>query len=158
MKMVKGTYHYKESGLDDVYLMNGFDYVEGQGGNRSVVIHDIDGLHEAIGRYLINERKVLKGAEIRFLRHELSMSQAALAALLDVTEQTVRRWEQDKLPIPRTADAALRSIYGETIGGDGKLSAILKRIADIEDEIDRREMVLEDKNHTWDIVEDAIAA
>ncbi len=158
MKMVKSSYHYRESGLDNVYLVNGYDYVEGQGGNRSAVIHDIDGLHDAIGRYLINERKALMGAEIRFLRHELSMSQGALASLLDVTEQTVRRWEQDKLSMPRTADAILRSIYAEKFDGDGKLSAILKRIADLEDEFDRREMVLEEANDEWDIVKEAVAA
>src|ERR1043166_8953542 len=104
MKTVKGNYHYKESGLDNVYLVNGYDYAEAPQG-RSVVIQDIDGLHKAIGRWLVTERKVLLGDEIRFLRHELGMSQNVLAHMLDVTEQTVRRWEQNKLAIPRAADA-----------------------------------------------------
>jgi putative transcriptional regulator len=153
MKPVKGTYQYKESGLDNVYLVNGFDYVETPNG-RSVVIQDIDGLHKAIGHFLINERKVLAGEEIRFLRHELTLSQNMLADTLDVTEQTVRRWEQNKLPIPRSADAILRSLYAEQAGGNRKISHILKRIADIEDEIDRS-LVLEESDDAWDIVEEA---
>jgi putative transcriptional regulator len=154
MKMVKGTYHYRESGLDNVFLADGFEYVEGPAGRRSVVIQDLDGLHDAIGRVLIAERKVLSGEEVRFLRHELGMSQNVLAHMLDVTEQTVRRWEQNKLPIPRTADAVLRSIYAEKIGGNGKISDILKRISDLEDEIDR-EMLLQEENHKWRLADEA---
>jgi putative transcriptional regulator len=157
MKAIKGTYQYKESGLDNVFLMNGYEYADGQGSSRAVIIHDIDGLHDAIGRFLIRERKTLAGDEIRFLRHELGMSQNALARLLDVTEQTVRRWEKDKLSIPRAADAILRTVYAEKIGGNEKVSEILHRIADIEDEIDRA-MILEEANHEWDIVEEAEAA
>ncbi len=146
-------YHYTESGIDNVYLVNGFDFIDTAAG-RSVVIQDMDGLHEAIGRFLVRERKVLSGGEIRFLRHELGMSQNTLARILDVTEQTVRRWEQDKLSIPRAADAVLRSIYAEKIGGNDKLSEILQRMADIEDEIDRS-MCLEESNDEWDIVDEA---
>lgn len=146
-------YQYTESGLSNVYLINGYDFVEGAAG-RSVIIQDIDGLHKAIGRYLVHERKILTGDEIRFLRHELNMSQNTLASILDVTEQTVRRWEQDKLAIPRAADAVLRSIYAETTGGNEKISDILKRIADIEDEIDRQ-VIMEEANDEWDIVDEA---
>ena len=149
----KKPYHYTESGLDNVYLINGFDYVPSPAG-LSIVIQDIDGLHDAIGRFLIHERKVLSGSEIRFLRHELDMSQSTLARMLDVTEQTVRRWEQEKLSIPRAADALLRSLFAEKIGGDGKISAILKRIADIEDEMDRS-MHLEECGNEWDVVDEA---
>ena len=156
MKTVNGTYQYRESGLDNVYLVNGFDYVETAGG-RNIIIQDIDGLHEAIGRFLINERKVLSGNEIRFLRHELDMSQDTLAGILDVTEQTVRRWEQNKLSIPRAADAILRSIYAEKIGGNKTISDILKRISDIEDEMDRA-LVFEEANDKWAPVDEAEAA
>lgn len=157
MKAIKGTYQYKESGLDNVYLVSGYEYSEGQGENRAVIIHDIDGLHEAIGRFLINERKSLSGNEIRFLRHELGLSQNALARLFDVTEQTVRRWEQDKLPFPRAEDAALRTVYAEKIGGNEKITQMLQRIADLEDQIDRA-MVLEETNDRWDVIEETEAA
>src|SRR5437867_1968128 len=151
MKAMK-TYHYTESGLDNIYLVNGFDFVEAPSG-RGVVIQDIDGLHAAIGKFLLTERKTLSGQEIRFLRHELTMSQESFAHILDVTEQTVRRWEQNKQPIPRAADAALRSLYAEKFGGNGSMSGILKRIADIEDEIDRS-VWFEEANDEWDIVEE----
>ena len=149
----KKMHHYTESGLDNVYLVNGFDVVPSPAG-QSIIIQDVDGLHNAIGRFLIRERKVLSGREIRFLRHELDISQNTLARMLDVTEQTVRRWEQEKLPIPRAADALLRSLFAEKIGGDGKISSILARIADIEDEIDRS-LRFEESGNEWDVVDEA---
>lgn len=151
----KTMYHYTESGLDNVYLVSGFDIKPSPRG-QSVVIQDIDGLHNAIGRFLVHERKVLSGSEVRFLRHELDMSQDTLAHMLDVTEQTVRRWEQGKLPIPRTADALIRSLFVERIGDDGKISEILTRIADIEDEIDHS-LHFEERNDEWCAVTDAAA-
>ena len=79
------------------------------------------------------------------------MSQNTLANLFDVTEQTVRRWEQGKLPIPRTEDATLRSLFAEKIDGDFKMSAILEIIADIEDEIDQS-LKFEENNNEWGMV------
>ena len=64
MKHPTGDYHYTESGLDNVYLVNGFTYVDRPDG-REVVIEDIDGLHRAIGEFLITNRKNLSGKEIR---------------------------------------------------------------------------------------------
>ena len=152
--MTSETYHYTESGLDDVYLANGYDFVETEAGT-SVRIHDIDGLHDAIARFLICERKVLSGMEIRFLRHEMLMSQNTLAHILDVTEQTVRRWEQDKQPIPRSADAILRKLYFERDSDTSKLTEILQRIADIEDEADRNVCFEKNPQSEWDVLAQA---
>ena len=82
-------YQYAECGLDNVYLANGFELADGR-----LRIHDIEGLHRAIGRWLVSTMRNLSGNEIRFLRHELEMSQATLDLLLGVTEQTVLRWER----------------------------------------------------------------
>jgi putative transcriptional regulator len=45
-------YHYRECGLDNIYLLNGFDPVETPRGV-SVQIRDREGLHLAIGRCLV---------------------------------------------------------------------------------------------------------
>jgi putative transcriptional regulator len=124
-------YHYTESGLDTVWLSNGFRLV-GSDRGESLVIEDIEGLHAAIGRSVVEEEKKLTGPEIRFLRTELFLSQNALSRLLGVTEQTVARWEKGKVVIPTTSDAALRQLYLEHVGGAGKITELLQRIADIE--------------------------
>jgi putative transcriptional regulator len=134
-----GYYHYTESGLDNVYLVNGFDYVDAPGG-RQVKIKDIDGLHEAIGRMLVAEKKNLHGKEIRFLRHEMLMSQATLAHLLEVDEQTLARWEKGRTEVPKSAEALIRFLYREHIGSDpdkpSEIRKALETIAHLENEID----------------------
>src|SRR5579884_196603 len=130
--MTDQMYHYTESGLDNIYLANGYEFVEAPTG-RTVRITDIDGLHEAIGKALITGKKNLSGKEIRFLRHEMMMSQAFLAKLLEVGEQTVHRWEKGKGEVPKPAEALIRLLYREHIK-DKSVSGIrnhLQRLADL---------------------------
>jgi DNA-binding transcriptional regulator YiaG len=54
---------------------------------------------------LIEQPKPLNGAELRFLRLEMDLSQARLGAILGSTEQNVRRWEKIRgQPIQGPAD------------------------------------------------------
>ena len=133
-------YHYLECGLDDVYLVNGFERFETARGT-SIAIKDIDTLHRVIGEHLCRDKKELRGKEFRFIRREMSMSQATLAELLDVREQTVHRWETGKSPLPKTAETLMRLLYTDRIRS---VRDRLKRIADLEDEIDHlQEMIFE---------------
>jgi putative transcriptional regulator len=137
--MTTEAYHYTESGLDNVYLASGYEFVDGPGG-RYVKITDIDGLHAAIGRTLVTEKKNLSGREIRFLRQEMLMSQATLAKLLEVAEQTVLRWEKGKADIPKPAETLIRLLYREHIKerDPSSIRSRLERLADLEDRIDGR--------------------
>lgn len=131
-------YHYTECGLDDVFLMNGFEWNASLRG-RTIAIKDIDALHQAIGGHLSRYKKVLSGKELRFLRQEMLLSQATLAHLLDVSEQTVHRWEAEKTSCPRAAEALIRRLYLEHgNAADEKLRDVLRRIADREDALDRK--------------------
>lgn len=148
--MATKNYHYTECGLDSVYLVNGFEFVQTNDG-KAVVIQDIDGLHRMVGERLVNDQKHLSGKEIRFLRHEMLLSQAGLARLLGVDEQTVARWEKGTgKKVPQMADATIRLLYSEHIGGNIKITELLERIADIEDEIDGK-MKFQETDGGWDI-------
>ena len=83
-------YHYTECGLDNIYLLDGFD-VEEMDGEKYVSITDVDGLWKAIGLNLVANRKTFSPEEIRFIRTQMSKTQAELAALLRVDDQTVAR-------------------------------------------------------------------
>lgn len=109
MKMSR-PYQYRQCGLDNVYLVNGFERANTKYGE-SIRIHDIDGLHRAIGTYLTEQKKPLTGAEVRFLRHELDLSQRGLGDLLDKSGQTVARWEKGEVQIDGTAERLLRLLY-----------------------------------------------
>lgn len=139
--------------MDDVWLVNGFERHASPRG-QSISIKGIDALHQAIGEHLGRNKRNPTGAEIRLLRQEMLMSQAVLAGLLDVKELTVHRWETGKNSASKTAEALIRFLYLEQIKSRaGKIRASLRRIADLDDGIDReKELVFRlsgDDSHNW---------
>ncbi len=103
--------HYVDCGLDNIYLANGFRFFEEDDGERSLSISDVDGLHKAIGMHIVLEKKAPSSKELRFLRNELHMSQAELAKILGVSDQSVARWEKGQCEANGGAVFALRMIY-----------------------------------------------
>jgi len=122
-------YHYRECGLDNVYLANGYREVETPYGH-GIAIEDVYGLHKAIARGLVNTKPILSGTEVRFIRKFLELTQARLAELLGVEEQSVRRWEGlDKLPTQ--ADRSMRLLLRDILHDlDLPLEELVRRIAE----------------------------
>ncbi len=154
--MTAPLYHYTESGLDNVWLASGFEFVEGSGGRRQVVINDIDGLHNGIGKMLTGSKKDLTGKEIRFLRTQMLMSQGALAKLLEVSEQAIHRWEKGKTgQVPKPAETLIRLLYRESIkqvGGPQTLKAMLMTFAELENAIDGKKLTArKTDNKPWQL-------
>jgi putative transcriptional regulator len=144
------AYQYRESGLDNVYLMNGFKRHK-TGYGEGIAIDDTGGLHRAIGRWLIALPKPLNGAELRFLRLEMDLSQGRLAEIIGSTEQNVRRWEKArKRPLAGMADRLLRTIYSEYIGADGSLRRMVDRLAEL-DQIERPTAHLREIKGSWQV-------
>ena len=108
--MKKQDYHYTECGLDNVIVADAdFDIID-DGGEKIIQIPAVGMLHKAIAEGLINQSGALSGAEIRFLRTEMGMTQAELAKLLHRDTQSVGRWVRDECPIEPTQDMTLRQI------------------------------------------------
>lgn len=146
----KDIYQYTESGLNNVYLVSGFEYASD---GKTVIIRDIDGLQEAIGRELANQARRLTGEEFRFLRSELLLSQASLAKVLGVKELTIGRWERGESEVPVSTDAAVRTMFLESLGVKGKMRELLERIADLEDEIDCTMLKMRENKGRWAALE-----
>ena len=140
-------YHYRECGLDNVHLLNGFGVEETTYGE-VVTIHDIDGLHRAIGTHLVRERKDLTGAELRFLRRELGMSQKTLGEFLNKSDQTVARWEKGTTKIDGSAERLLRVLYQLQAGGNRKIKSLLQRLAEL-DNLAEEQISFEDTENGW---------
>jgi DNA-binding transcriptional regulator YiaG len=98
-------YHYRECGLPNVYLVNGYREAEMPYG-RGVSIEDVEGLHMAIAQALIEEKPSLSGLEVRFIRKLLELTQTQLAQMLGVEDQSVRRWEKLGLCLSRLTMAS----------------------------------------------------
>lgn len=136
MNMMSNAYRYTECGLDNIYLLNGFDYVETPRG-QGVHIKSIDSLHKAIGLFLVREKKNLNGKEFRFLRHELNTTQETLASVLGVNVQAIARWEKGKIKgdIPGSAQALLRVMYEEHTNGNVAIRESLQALAELDEQL-----------------------
>lgn len=133
-------YQYKACGLDNVFLIGGVELLETPRG-KVVQIKDLEGLHRAIGHWLVHEKKNLTGKEFRFLRHEINLTQQNLAALLGTDVQNIGRWERgdgDKVPGP--AQAVIRLLYEETINNNPAIKGPLERLAELDEQEDEEDM------------------
>lgn len=136
--MTQKGYHYKQCGLDNIYLLNGYTVQETPYG-RGVSINDVENLHQAIAKSIITSQHAMRGQEVRFLREMLDVSQSGLARILGVATQTVKKWEKHrKSPVQGPADRALRQFYAQKMCGD----ELAERICDLLAEIDNLEYQL----------------
>ena len=128
-------FSYRISGLEGVYLMNGYT-VEEHDGEQHVSIADVDGLHAAIGRHLVAHRKALAPREIKFLRNTMGLTQAELAEMLGNNSQSVARWEKGTTEIPGTAEKLLRAVFIASQMTTGELSTLRELLVSKLQELD----------------------
>ena len=141
-------YHYTDCGLDNVWLYGGVSYQDTPYG-LATSIHNIDELHDAIGMSIVRSDR-MSGAEFRFLRVELDLSQRALASLLGTMEQNIHRWETEKTELPGPAIVALKGYYLETLDPGSRMKDMMDELS----ELDTALLTLERKtfsseNDTW---------
>ena len=145
--MSKDRFHYSNCGLDNVYLLNGFRRSNTPHG-KVVHVEDIDGLHRAIGEYLVFEKLRLNGREFRFLRHELGLSQKMLGLMLGKNVQAIARWEKSQSKIDGAAERLLRILYAEKVDGNDGVKEMLECLSKLDDLIDG-ELSFEDTDEGW---------
>jgi DNA-binding transcriptional regulator YiaG len=145
------SHHYTDSGLDNVWLENGYTIEEHPNYGPLISIKNIRGLHEAIGRWLISQPRTLSGAEFRFLRLELDLSQKSLGLILGITEQAVAKWEKarEKPVANKAAERLLRLAYINYLDGKPEFSSIIDRITQLDAEIAEDELRLTRERDVW---------
>lgn len=118
---------YDDCGLRNVWLANGYQYVDVEGVGKCLEIDDIDGLHRAIGHHIVNYKKQLGAPDIRFLRAEIGMSQSRLGAFLGVDDQTVSLWERSKRRPSLSNQYMLKLLYLEHVDGKTAIAGQIKQ-------------------------------
>lgn len=147
-KGLKEPLHYPDCGLDDVYLLNGYEPEETPYGS-GVAIQDIDGLRAAIARDLVSRKKVLSGKEVRFLRKQMDLTQSDLGRLVGLDAQSVARWEKgQRVPKKGPAELLLRVIYKGTVEGKIDPLAVLSKLDALDAPIKERR-VFQETNKGW---------
>jgi putative transcriptional regulator len=138
-------YHYTESGLSNVWLVNGYSVRKFEG-EPAVSITDADELHRVIGRAL-SCKPYLTAVELRFLRKELGLSQKRLADMLGTSEQTVSLWER-RGKMPKGYDRIIRALYLEHLDGNVKIQELIERLVEL-DQIEEEKLIFQDTGTGW---------
>ncbi|AWM07621.2 helix-turn-helix domain-containing protein [Bradyrhizobium symbiodeficiens] len=120
--------HYTASGLDYVYLANGFSVEDDPDYGRIVTIDAPDDLHKAIGLHIVTQRRKLTGAEFRFLRKQMKLTQKELAERFDTDVQTIANYEKGR-KIPSVSEKLMRILFALCITPSDARAEIMKEIA-----------------------------
>jgi putative transcriptional regulator len=103
-------YQYCASGLDNIFLLNGVT-IEKTSYGPIVEIENLNGLHHAIGLYIIEKDAPLTGAEFRYLRKQMDLTQGELGQIMKTTDQTIANYEKGKTADLGPADPLMRLTY-----------------------------------------------
>ena len=139
-------YHYTESGLDNVWLENGYTVMKTPYGKATSVV-DADALHELLAISLTDKKGRITGKEFRFLRTMACLSQKSLAHMVGVSEQALSLWERTG-KVPVSGDAVIRMLTLERLEGDGKMSQVIERISTV-DRLVNQKIVAHAARHKW---------
>lgn len=125
---INNLYQYAGCGLFNVFLKNGYELVSTNYGE-GVTIHNLDALHEPIGHAIVESASALNGAEFRFLRVELGLTQEALALMIGKDVQSIARCETGvSKRVDPAAERILRIVYHERFKQPGTIEALLRKV------------------------------
>jgi DNA-binding transcriptional regulator YiaG len=139
-------YHFTDGGLRNVWLKNGYVEKDTPYG-KAVSFHDLDGLTKAICMALVNKPGKLSGAEFRYIRSGLLLSQKSLGKLLGCTEQAVAKWEKTG-KVPKTSDLVIRMLYKHAHDGKEGVVATVEML-NIIDRISHSRIIVSEAHHKW---------
>jgi len=103
-------YHYKECGLDNIILLD-IEIYKCVCGEEYVSIPAMPELHGIIGLFLIKQKSLLTGKDIRFLRKNMGLNSKTFAEYIGTSGETVSRWENGKYTITKPHDRLIRFMY-----------------------------------------------
>ena len=107
-------YRYTECGLENVIIKDA-SFLKDDRGEEVVCIPNINGLHMAITRSILLRQSGMTGAELRFIRTEMGLTQAELADLVHREPLAISRWERGERPIDSNAEALMRLLAMEKL-------------------------------------------
>lgn len=114
MSKEDNAYHYTACGLPNVWI-EGIRVVDDDG-EETVRIPNIHGLHRLLAQAVVGANGRLTGAEMRFLRSEMGMTQTELAQLIHRKRLTVSRWEREESTVDGAADTLIRIFATHRLG------------------------------------------
>lgn len=133
------TYHYKECGLDYVYLENGYTEHETPYG-KGVSFDDVDAMNNGIAKIIIQHKSHLQGQDVKFLRSVINMSQTRFGHMIGVSRASIASVEAEPLKDVSKPMDKLARIFALEYIDDQKVRALIDRLGDIDDAQDNEEI------------------
>jgi DNA-binding transcriptional regulator YiaG len=122
-------FKYSASGLPNIYLLNGVT-IEDSSYGPIVTIENLNGLHHAIGLHIIEKPESMTGAEFRFLRKQMGLTQVELATAMRTSDQTIANYEKGKTADLGPADPYMRLTYLLHVIPEETRAEVLKTLAE----------------------------
>lgn len=139
-------YRFTDGGLRNVWLKNGYIVHDTKYG-KGVSFQDADGLIKAICLALIKKPSKLTGAEFRYLRNAMMLSQKSLADTLGYTDQAIAKWEKSG-KIPKAIEYVLRSLYQAKNNGNAKVCSFVDMM-NLIDRISNTRIIISETKNKW---------
>jgi len=126
------SYHYTESGLDYVFLQNGYQE-HNEDGEVFVSFDDITEMNRAIAKIIIMNKPKLEGQDLKFLRTLVNLSQEAFGRLISVSRDGVAKAEATLSKELSPPMDKLTRIFAMEYIDDSKIRALIDRLGETED-------------------------
>jgi len=141
--------HFKECGLDNVYLINGYRFGQTGNGEEVLLIEDLPGLHAAIAKAVVESPAHLDAKTFKYLRKHLDMAQRQVADLLGMSEESVSLWERARQPLPKYADIIIRTMVKEKCSGNAELIGLVERYNELDRTVQEDSLRLRLDHNAW---------
>lgn len=116
---MENEYRYTASGLDNVVLVDLPQCID-DNGDKCVTIPRINMLHKAIAAGIVLRNVGMSGAELKFLRTLMGLTQAELGKIVNRDAQTIGRWERAEFENDPNCEAIIRLVAAERLQLDVK--------------------------------------
>ncbi len=127
---LESPYHYRISGLKDIFLVGITIRKCMQCASESPIIPHITELHKVIAESLVDKPGLLTGEDLRYLRKYAGFSSKRFAVLIKVTASHLSRFENGNYgSLGKPADKLARAVAMAT-AGQGYVKKILMQVAD----------------------------
>jgi len=147
-RQTRGSYAYKESGLDHVTL-EGIDLIHCDVcDNEDPIIPSINELHALIADALISKPARLDGKELRFLRKFLELSAREFAKLIHVNPSTLSKWENGEDPVGPQSDLLVRALIAAK--GEENFTDLIKKLEALDDEVSALDIIINTQTNQFE--------
>ena len=123
-------YQLKGVGLPNIYLLNGVTIENDPHHGPLISIMHMKGLLRAIGLHIIEKPNPMTGAELRFLRKQMQLTQSDLAKRMRLSDQTIANYEKENTKALGPADPHMRFLYALHILPPDSHARLLKALAE----------------------------